>query len=153
MKGGKKRFLFNYDQIDPDDGDFFYVADVRTIGDAEFNAIPAGMPMVYDGLLLKGAASPAAYVIERNKKRRIPDPGTFTKDGYQWGAIAQLPQAWMDMIPTGHQKPDVSWSDACLCHAQGAGPAFYVMHGGFRRWICSFDIRKLRNPSIPAPDS
>jgi hypothetical protein len=107
IKDGHRRLLFNLDQVDPADGDFFYPSDVRILPDNQVISLPLEAPMYEDGQLLAGPPPGPVYIIEDGMRHRIPDPDTFNRHGYSWSAVTILPQVILDKIPEDEALPDL----------------------------------------------
>lgn len=140
MKDGQKRYIFSHDQTDPD-GDFYYPSDLRVLSDAEINDIPTGVPMTWDKQMIRGRGSLGVYVIERDKKRHLPDLNTLLSRGLKPEDIVDIPQGIVDMFPTGRTVPDVSLpntSDAILLQEAGSSKV-WVMRNEKRNLLRSLD--------------
>ncbi len=141
MKAGQKRYLFTYDQIDPNDGDFYYSSDVRVLTDAEVNQISTGTPMVWNEQLLRPIGTLDVYVVECNKKRHLPNLQTLQSRNLQAKNIIDIDQGIVDMIPSGRVVPDINWlntHDNILLQKKGSSD-IWLMKGGKRQTLSSFD--------------
>jgi len=142
-KGGQRRYLCTWNQLDPDDGDGFYPTDMRNISDTDLERMPMGPPIYNEGELFAGPRPSTCYVIERGKRRGIPNPETFLARGYKWGNIITLPPEWIDKIPAGRMTPDVNWPythDNWLLQAEGDSRV-YFMQNGSKRYLASWDFK------------
>ncbi|RJO61537.1 CHAP domain-containing protein [candidate division WS5 bacterium] len=141
MSSGVKRYLFSYDQIDTGDGDFYYPSDVREISDSEFNSIPYGPALYWNGQLLASTISPEVYVIERNKKRLIPDLQTLLSRGYKPENIFHIPQESINPIQKGRGVPNSKWSNTAdnILIKGTSNDWTYVMKGGEKRYLFNYD--------------
>ncbi len=137
MKNGQLHLISNMDQFDAD-GDFYYPSDIREISDTELSTYPIGVPIYNNGDLFVRLGT--VYVIERNKRRGIPNPDTFNARGYSGHVIYTPPAVWVDMIPIGRMMPDVLWNDT---HddvlLKGSTNAVFVMKNGQRHLLSSMD--------------
>jgi hypothetical protein len=139
MKSGEKRFLSSFDQIDPDDHDFFYPSDVRTITDNELHSYPTGPPIYKDGQVFKNYSN-EVFVIDRGKRRYVPTTETFNARGFSWSSLVVIPDDWIQKIPKGRALPDINWSnnhDNVL--VKGSDNRIFVLKSGQRRYIFSWD--------------
>jgi len=89
MKDGAKRYLVSWGLIDPNDGDSYYPSDVRGLSATELNSMVTHAPIYNDGMLFSWQNGPG-FVIERSKKRLIPNAGTLARR-YAGRTIYYLP--------------------------------------------------------------
>jgi hypothetical protein len=100
MQGGLKRHIPNLVTFAV--GGFQW-GNVNHLPDSSLNAIDSGDPLLdvlADGNLLKGSG-PAVYVMEGGQKRHIISEAAFAACGYGWDAVYVVPDASLDVIPTG----------------------------------------------------
>jgi hypothetical protein len=101
MEGGQRRWI-------PDPPTFTCMGmnwgAIKTISDTEWNQIPKGAPYPSraDGALLQGSG-PQVYVMAGCQRHWIPDPVTFTANGYDWSAIQHISDVDLTAIPEGIQ--------------------------------------------------
>lgn len=141
MSSGVKRYLFHYDQIDPGDGDFYYPSDVRILADSEFSSIPYGPALHWDGQLISNITTPEIYIIERNKKRLIPNYETFVTRAYKTEDVFRIPQEAISPIDTGRGVPSSTWhytSDNVLIRGVSSDWTF-VMKNSKKRYLFNYD--------------
>ncbi len=152
MKHGRRRLLFNLDQTDPDDGDFYYPSDIRVLPDPEVISLPLDAPTYEEGQLLAGPPPGPVYVIEDGKKRRIPDPETFSRSGYSWANVIILPQVLINMIPKGEYIPEVQLSKSGPDILASAGSTLAAPSGIGEQMLSRFSwaVKDWRTNSIPA---
>jgi hypothetical protein len=119
---------------------------------AVLNKIPTGNPLPSvkyynkatfpDGTLLRAKGTTPIYVIEKGKKRWIPNVETFEAKGFRFAAIKEIEPDHLGKIPLGDPlilpKPIVrSPSDVkegMLIRAKGT-VAVYVVKNGKKSWI------------------
>ena len=105
MEGGQRRWI-------PDPSTFNCMGlnwgAIQTMADSEWNQIPKGAPYPSraDNTLLQGSG-PKVYVMTGCQRHWIPDPETFTAQGYNWSAIQHVADADLTAIPEGTQIPSV----------------------------------------------
>jgi hypothetical protein len=77
---------------------------IQTISDSEWNQIPQAVPYPSraDATLLQGSG-PQVYVMAGCQRHWIPDPVTFTANGYDWSAIQHISDANLTAIAEGTQ--------------------------------------------------
>jgi hypothetical protein len=104
MQGYERRWI-------PDAATFNYMGlswgAIKSISDANWNAIPAGPPFPSrsDDTLLKGSTAPV-YLMSGGQRHWIPDPSTLFALGYNWGDVESVADSDLNAIPLGAQVPE-----------------------------------------------
>jgi hypothetical protein len=78
---------------------------IRTVSDQRLNGIPRGedYPSL-PGKLLKGSST-EVFLLERGKRRWIPDEATFNAMGLDWQAVRVISDELLNSIPRGPDYP------------------------------------------------
>lgn len=76
--------------------------DDRVVLEYPLSVVPIILPRqeIKEGDLVQGTG-PKVYLIERGRRRRVPDPDTFESMGFAWQRIKRLPDEQLKEIPEG----------------------------------------------------
>jgi len=79
---------------------------VKTVKDAELQAISAGTPLGQfpDRALLKGAG-PDVFLVVSGQRRHVPDPSTFNAMGLDWKKVRTISDKELSLVPLGEPLP------------------------------------------------
>ena len=113
IENGRRRLI-------PDPGTFiargYSWGAIKVISPEEMSSVPEDQavssvkdspPRFADGALIRQGGTQAVYVIEKGRRRLIPDPETFNARGHSWGAIKVLSPEEMSSVPEGQAIPSV----------------------------------------------
>ena len=70
----------------------------------KLNSIPRGQDFPSLGHLVKGS-SPEVFLLEKGKRRWIPDEATFNAMGLDWQAVREISDEDLNSIPRGPDYP------------------------------------------------
>jgi murein DD-endopeptidase MepM/ murein hydrolase activator NlpD len=105
MENGQRRHI-------PDPETFAFMGlnlgAIQRISDDDLNDIPqsGSLPSRKNGALVQGSEG-KVYWMENGQRRHIPNPETFNSMGLNWGAIQNVSDADLNMIPLGSPLPPV----------------------------------------------
>ena len=105
-QSGQKRWVLDPETLDQTLGGG---AGVQVRAQADVDAIPAGdtWPSVIsgtslrDGYLISSTASPEIDVMAQARRCWVPDPATFTANGFDWRNVGQISANQWNSIPAG----------------------------------------------------
>ncbi|MBI1886457.1 MAG: hypothetical protein HYS09_09145 [Chloroflexi bacterium] len=138
MRGGRRHSLTN--SVMEDCG---YGTDaILTVPDGKLSSVPEGAPLSGppcpqlvppSGALLMGSDT-VIYLMRRNLKRQVPNPLTFSAEGFRTANVNQLADSTLAAISTGEPILNAKDDGNLLT---GSGDAIYVMEGGAKRHVTS----------------
>lgn len=114
--------------------------EVEEAPEAVVDMYPEGDAFGYkDGMLIKGS-SPTVYVLSDGKRRPITSPAAFTRLGWRWENIIQIPDSDVAQYPEGAVMNETGDApEDSLIRVEGL-PTVYQIKGGKRLPIPSLAV-------------
>lgn len=134
LENGKKR-TFTSGQLFEKLG--YRWGSILSIDSAEINLYPTGANMIYpNGTLVRGAGTSTVYFIDNGQKREITSATLFSKLGYSFASVIEIPAASLVDYPTGAKA---AYPDGTLIKSVSS-PAVYRVAGGAKQEFTSITV-------------